>query len=53
MKMPKTESERFDAAMDKLLSANPAVVKTAMEQEKKESAEERKAKVKGSKRDDK
>ena len=39
-----TEKERFDEAMDKLLKANPAVVKAAMEQEKKERAEERKAK---------
>ena len=39
-----TESEEFDKAMDKLLKANPAVVKAAMEQEKKERAEERKAK---------
>lgn len=38
------EHRRFDAAMDKLLKANPTVVKAAMEQEKKERAEERKAK---------
>ena len=44
-----TEKENFDAGMDKLLKANPAVVKSAMEQEKKERAEERKAKRKGEK----
>ena len=38
------EAKKFDDAMDKLLKANPAVVKAAMEQEKKERAEERKAK---------
>ena len=42
-----SEREQFDAAMDKLLKANPAVVKAAMEQEKKERAEERKTKRKG------
>lgn len=40
----RTESQRFDQAMDKLLKANSAVVKAAMEQEKKERAEEREAK---------
>jgi len=38
------EFEKFDAAMDKLLKASPQVVKDAMEAEKKERAEERKAK---------
>jgi hypothetical protein len=36
-----SEFERFDAAMDKLLKADPAQVKNAMEQEKKQRAEER------------
>jgi hypothetical protein len=36
--------ERFDSAMDKLLKANLAQVKAAMEQEKKERAEKRKVK---------
>ena len=40
------ERKRFDDAMNKLLKANPSVVKAAMEQEKKERAEERKAKKK-------
>ena len=43
----KSEAERFDEAMDKLLKANPAVVKAAMEQEKKERAEEGETKRKG------
>ena len=42
-----TEKEKFDAAMDKLLKANPTVVKAAMEQEKQERETERKAKGKG------
>lgn len=44
---PETEERlRFDAGMDKLLKANPTIVKAAMEQEKQERAEERKAKRK-------
>lgn len=39
-----TEKERFDAGIDKLLRANPKIVKAEMEQEKKEREEERKAK---------
>lgn len=39
-----TEKQNFDAGMDKLLQADPKLVKAAMEQEKKERAEERKAK---------
>lgn len=45
-----TESERFDAAMDRLLKADPKIVKAAMEQEKKERAEERKSKKLAEKR---
>jgi len=36
----------FNTAMDKILSANPQAVKNAMEQEKRERAEERQAKRK-------
>ena len=39
-----TEKENFDAGMDKLLKANPKIVKAAMEQEKQEREAERKAK---------
>lgn len=39
-----SEFKVFDAAMDKLLKADPVQVKAAMEQEKRERAEERKAK---------
>jgi hypothetical protein len=39
-----SELERFNAAMDKLLKANPAAVKAAMEQEKKQREQRRKAK---------
>ena len=39
-----TEKENFDAAMDRLLKADPKAVKAAMEQEKRERQEERKAK---------
>ena len=46
-----TEKESFDAAMDKLLKADPKIVRAAMEQEKKERAEERKAKRKREKHD--
>ncbi len=38
------EMEKFDAAMERLLKANPGVIRATMEQEKKERAEERKAK---------
>ena len=47
-----TKMETFDSAVDKLLKANPVVVKAAMEQEKKERAEERRAKHKEIKHDD-
>ncbi len=47
-----SERNKFDAAMDRLLKANPAAVKAAMEQEKKERAEERKAKQKEQKGND-
>jgi len=40
----RSEFERFDAAMDKLLKADPAQVKVAMEQEKKEREEARRTK---------
>lgn len=40
------EFEKFDSAMDKLLKVRPQVVKDAMDAEKKERAEERKAKRK-------
>lgn len=46
-----SERDKFDAAMDKLLKANPMVVKAAMEQEKKERAEERAVKRKENKGD--
>lgn len=39
-----SESVSFDEAMDKLLKANPKVVKAAMEQEKLEREAERRAK---------
>ncbi len=39
-----TEYENFNSAMDALLKANPAVVKAAMQQEKKEREDERKVK---------
>ncbi len=39
-----TERETFDEGMDKLLRANPKIVKAAMEQEKQEREAERKAK---------
>ncbi len=38
------EYDNFDQAMDKLLRVPPQIVKDAMEAEKKERAEERKAK---------
>ena len=43
------EKIAFDSAMDKLLNADPATVKEAMEQEKREREEERKTKKKESK----
>jgi hypothetical protein len=39
-----SEAELFDTAMGKLLKADPKVVKAAMEQEKREREEARKAK---------
>jgi hypothetical protein len=39
-----TEAENFDAAMDKLLKADPAKVRAAMEAEKEARAGKRKAK---------
>jgi hypothetical protein len=39
-----TEKDKFDFGMDKLLKANPQIVKAAMEQEKQEREEERKVK---------
>ncbi len=39
-----TEKEKFDTGMDKLLRANPQIVKAAMEQEKQEREAERRAK---------
>lgn len=39
-----TEREQFDANMDKLLKANPKIIREAMEQEKREREAERKAK---------
>lgn len=44
------EYDNFDQAMDKLLRVPPQVVKDAMEAEKKERAEERKAKREGTRR---
>ncbi len=38
------EARAFDEAMDRVLKANPKIVKVAMEQEKKEREAERKAK---------
>lgn len=38
------EFEKFNAGMDSLLKADSGIVKSAMEQEKKEREEERKAK---------
>lgn len=40
----KSEAEKFDSAMDKLLKVPPQIVKNAMEDEKRERAEERNAK---------
>ncbi len=40
-----TEKETFDAAMVKVLRAKPAIVKAAMEQEKREREAERKRKA--------
>ena len=42
------EKEKFDIAMDKLLKANPSVVRAAMEREKRERETERNAKEKSS-----
>jgi hypothetical protein len=39
-----SEKEAFDEGMAKLLKANPQIVRAAMEQEKQEREEERKAK---------
>jgi hypothetical protein len=39
-----TELDRFNAAMDKLLKADPGKVKAAMESEKEARADKRKAK---------
>lgn len=39
-----SEAEKFNNAMDKLLKANPVVVKAAMKQEKQERQEERRSK---------
>ncbi len=44
MKCESKEYENFNSGMEKLLNANPAVVKAAMEQEKKEREAERKTK---------
>lgn len=41
------EMSKFNDAMAKVLKADPARVKAAMEQEKREREEERKAKRKG------
>lgn len=51
-KEPNVEYERFNEAMNKLLKADPKTVKAAMEAEKKERAEKRKAKTQGEKRDE-
>lgn len=40
------ELNEFESALAKVLTADPSLVKAAMEQEKKERAEERKAKQK-------
>ncbi len=40
----KTEAETIDEAMSKLLNADPKIVGAAMEQEKREREEARKAK---------
>lgn len=40
----KSEFDKFNAAMDTILKANPTVVKAAMKEEKRERATERKAK---------
>ncbi len=40
----KSDHEKFDSAMDKLLKVPPQIVKDAMEQEKREREERRKAK---------
>ncbi len=39
-----TDREKFNAAMDTILRADPKAVKAAMEAEKKANAEKRKAK---------
>jgi hypothetical protein len=44
MKPTNDELDNFNAGMMKLLRANPAVVREAMEQEKQEREKERKAK---------
>lgn len=44
-----TEMDKFKAGLSKVLKADPKLVRAAMEQEKKERAEERKAKAKGKK----
>ena len=36
-----TEKDKFDAGMEKLLKADPKLVKAAMEQEKQQRARER------------
>ena len=40
----KSELDNFNEGMNKLLRVNPQIVKAAMEQEKQEREEERKAK---------
>lgn len=40
----KSESDKFDAAMGRILKANPVIVKAVMEEEKRERAATRKAK---------
>jgi hypothetical protein len=39
-----SEKDKFDSAMNKLLQANPKIIRAAMEQEKQEREAERKAK---------
>ncbi len=41
---PSPEFDKFNAAMDTILKANPIVVKAAMKEEKRERATERRAK---------
>jgi hypothetical protein len=41
---PNTEYEQFNMAMDKILRADPKIVKAAMEEEKRERAANPKAK---------